>query len=311
MHRKWLAAVLLGTALASPVAIAQATTPDAAPDRLCIKHPDFSLVEVLDPNAPLERRTLQAQRLLDLASDPRCGEGYQYFSAHLFRHGDELPGNTVPRDLDRARILLEQAGARGQHLAYAELAELGLAVGNAREAMQWTQVFLTLGGKQASANRDFDLRGYNADLLLRASKAWDQARIKGGRSARSALLNEQLRRRTALIAQLEAEPPVEEDAEAESPGAQDRGFKLKSGSLLQQLGRPLLPGYAIFLLEVQPDGTVSRVVTEAFGPTAAHGEVLRTRLDGFEFHPIGGDRPRIVRIPVVTGYASGGPKLRH
>ena len=98
------------------------------------------IMDAYDPAAPLQRREAA---LAAMRSSTQCA--YHAFSlGQLYRHGPDLPGNLVARDLDRARSLILAYAESGYINAYADLAELELKAGNARDAMKWTQVYLSL-----------------------------------------------------------------------------------------------------------------------------------------------------------------------
>lgn len=63
--------------------------------------------------------------------------------------------------------------------------------------------------------------------------------------------------------------------------------------------------YAMYLVQVRPDGQIARVILENFSPTAGVGERLKKCAYTYEFAPFSGQQPLTTRIPVVYGYSSG------
>lgn len=262
-----------------------------------------SVVDVYDPSAPLERREQALQALREAAG--QCA-GRAYSLGLLYRHGADLPGNLLDADADQARALLVASAEDGNLTAYSDLAEMELQLGNAREAMKWTQVYLSMikrySGDFDGRNGSFDRSGYNADLLKRAEIAWRKQKPRLPRSVVTADLNAYLAGRTASIAA--------RVAEKEARRTDDRGeplLKVKrrtGGACSVDLGS-VRAAYATYLLEVQPSGQISRIVLENFSPEAVAGERLKKCINIAEFEPFSSDRAETARFPVYYGYQGG------
>jgi hypothetical protein len=140
---------------------------------------DASILDAYDTNAAMPQRQRAVQYLIDVA--PRCAVG-GYSAGQLYRHGDRLPGNLLARDSEKAQQLIRASAENGYLFAYADLAEMALAEGRTREAMQWTQVYLYFvvhhSEKFDRASGSFTRSGYNGDLLARALRAWRAADTK-------------------------------------------------------------------------------------------------------------------------------------
>lgn len=301
----WLASMLwvgvLGGAGASDAPPSEATCPgkDA-----------YSPFDVLDTTTPDDKRRAAVDTVVRLAADPACRYERSLLGA-LYRFGPQLEGNPLPKDSVRAVDLIEEAALRGRPALYADLAELSLADGDARGAMQWTQVYLWVQAQQGPGKQaDFDRSGYNADLLLRAQRAWQKARL-GGNASIDALLKTYLEPRRAQLKEAIANGPdaVPRD---DTAGGSHETLRIKRGPRgRKDVNIPIKAGYAIFLMEVRPDGTVGRIVAETFAPTPAHAKALRPFVDGFEYYPFEGTTPELVRVPVQYGYTGAfAPKLR-
>lgn len=302
---RWLATALLAIAL--PCAAAAQERAIELDFECGVDH--VNVVDVFDPDFDLgaKRAMLQA-----LEAGAARGCAYDaYVVGTMLRHGRALPGNPLEKDVARAAMLIEAYARGGRITAFADLAEMALSEGDARSAMQWTQVYLHFAMRYATSNvSDFDRRGYNADLLVRATQAWHRARLK--RSAIEPLMNEYLsRHRADVLAGLEA-PSIASGSARKQTDTEAPPLRIKTRREVVQLDRALEiePGYAVFLLEVQPSGRVSRIVPETFGPNVNTPAALRPMVADFEFEPFDGSEPYIARVPVVYGYAADGPSLR-
>ena len=259
------------------------------------------IMDAYDPAAPLQRREAA---LAAMRSSTQCA--YHAFSlGQLYRHGPDLPGNLVARDLDRARSLILAYAESGYINAYADLAELELKAGNARDAMKWTQVYLSLlktySTQYDSSGGSFDRGGYNANLLLRADEAWREQKPKVSRSEIGPDMNTYLAGRRKQLA--DGIRKIE-DAN-KSPGeGENATFRVKSRANTTcsvQLNKKIRAAYATYLVEVQPSGAISRVVLENFSPEPEAGERLKKCFNVESFYPVDSDEPRIARFPVVYG----------
>lgn len=270
----------------------------------------YSPIDVLDGDAAAEVRMAAISVVRRASLVPECAYE-RYLLGILHRYGPELPGNPLPRESVRARQLLETYALEGNVQAFAELAEFALAESDGRSAMRWTQVYLSLLRRQDALIDDFDRRGYNADLLKRATLAMKKDRSLPRTSPR-ALLNDYLATRNEQLVARAAETHARLLSEHTSTSPEGEGavrVRLRPGVNATSRQR-MQPGYAVFLLEVQPDGTVSRIVAESFAPSIDNALKLRPLAEGFEFYPLSGNAPEIVRVPVVYGSASpGAPSL--
>lgn len=269
----------------------------AAPAATCPGEADYSVFDVLDAATPAHTRKLAVDTVARLSEVPGCAHE-RYLLGTLYRFGPELPGNPLPKDSARATALLESYAAEGRPRVYADLAELALVDGDASAAMQWTQVYLA--SQTASKYKDFDRAGYNANLLLRSQKAWQKARL-GGQGKVQALLDAYMAQHPSLAKDTAARNEPDPD-----PVRIKRAPKGRTDVTLR-----IKPGYAIFLMEVMPDGQVGRIVAESFAPTPEQARTLRPFVEGFEYYPLSDDKPQVVRVPVQYGYTgANSPRLK-
>lgn len=162
---------------------AQAAGPSGMPDG-----PEPEAMEaLLDRDAPVAERDLAMQQLVARA---QAGDGYAaFYLGALYRHGMDHPARRVERDVETARFWLEKcvASQRCPLVALASLAELELAAGNAKPAMQWAQAWVVLdrewekrtrGPRPQDNTRDMPFRNtaYQAYLLDRCYKAMSPAK---------------------------------------------------------------------------------------------------------------------------------------
>ena len=177
--RSRIVVLIAGTCMAG----AQAATPPTAPDG-----PEPEAMEaLLDREAPPAARDRAMQQLVASA---QAGDGHAaFYLGALYRHGMDHPARRVERDVETARFWLEKcvASPRCPLVALASLAELELAVGNAKPAMQWAQAWVVLDREQEKRTRgdrpqdnthDMPYRNtaYHAFLIDRCYKAMAPAR---------------------------------------------------------------------------------------------------------------------------------------
>ena len=280
----------------------------------CDETDGYQSIDIFDPELD---PALKAKLLKDVEALAKDGCLYdQYVWGTLLRFGKDLPGNLLDKDVQKAAPLIEAYAKNGYLIAYSDLAEMALASDDARNAMLWTQVYLYFVTRHADKPlTHFDRRGYNADLLSRAMVAWRNAKFK--KSQIEPMLDEYLaRHETAILKGLQ-------DSRSNLPTSHPTSSQNKPGSdveeapALQVKARPkvinthlvMSPSYAVFLLEVQPSGAVSRVVAESFAPSPEAARKLRPMIMGITFEPFKWHEPQVVSVPVMYGYADG-PSLK-
>jgi TPR repeat protein len=255
----------------------------------------------------MPQREAAVQYLTDVAAHcPLSG----YSAGQLYRHGDRLPGNLVARDPAKAQQLIRAAAEAGHLFAYADLAEMALAEGRTREAMQWTQVYLYLVIHHSDgfdpASGSFTRSGYNGDLLARALRAWRAAKPRLEQKTMQEDLTDYLRGHEATVVErlrvnetaiMKAGKPTSEETEELRVVAVKGGCEADLGSVSS--------AYAMYLVEVQPSGAVSRVVLENFSPSVETATRLRKCAQVYQFGSFKGTKPKVGRIPVIYGFSDG------
>jgi hypothetical protein len=307
-----LRALLLATCLALPFGStaqgAVAPSPVELDDVASCPDVRYSLIDLLDPERSVGAKAADAEAVSMLSRHSGCTYE-QYIAGSLHRLGPELPNNPFPKDQAKAEALLEAYALAGNTVAFADLAEMALASGKARDAMRWTQVYLHFAVKNPHvALQDFDRRGYNANLLARATAAWPKADMPRARIASD--LGDYLAAHPGLMENVtKARSNVHTDWRGITT---PEGIELRRKNPVSELrtSRVPAPGYAVFLLEIQPTGKVSRIVPETFAPNYATGAALRDLLRSMAFEPFDAADPVVARVPVQYGFDSRGPALR-
>jgi len=146
------------------------------------------LERLLSPETDEQARQLLVARLV--AQAQQDGRAAFYLGA-LYRSGMEHPAQLVERDLETARHWLQKCveAERCPLLALASLAELELAAGEPKAAMQWAQAWVVLERELDRQQRERDKHrqtkgapyqytSYQAYLLERCYKAMGNARNK-------------------------------------------------------------------------------------------------------------------------------------
>ncbi|MBB1087794.1 hypothetical protein H4F99_04745 [Lysobacter sp. SG-8] len=269
--------------------------------------PHDAILDLLDPAAPEERRSAALAAYEGLATRTDCPE-FGYTLGQLYRHGPYLPGNPLPQDVEKARALILPMAEDGYLPAYADLAEMEMRHAHAREAMQWTQVYLHF------------VQDVQADYVDETESA---------RFMRSAY-NSHLLARSDLVARRLTRPPlsrrtIREDlddylathGEAVAARMRDR-FEGRRGRISAQdpVLTHVLPeaetcyqnviegvgsASASWIVEVLPSGETGRVVLENFVPNTETVDVLARCLARYRFSPFEGDRPTTVRVSITMG----------
>lgn len=264
---------------------------------------DSMEVDLLDPSAPQTDRQRVLDAYMALADEKECPE-YGYSIGLLYRFGSDIPGNPLKKDLQRAHDLILRYAEDGNLIAYADLAEMALAEGHAREAMQWTQVYLALltgsDSEFRNGNDPYYRSGYNGDLLLRAERAWARQRPKLSREVIRSDFADYLRdKKAGILQRIAASETAQHRLRTEGLSAPT--IRGKCEVALRDVGG----AYARYLVEVQPDGHVSRVVIRDFAPSPQAAVTLAQCVKVYQFQPFQGPAPRVGIMPVVYGYTDG------
>ncbi|MFP7722937.1 hypothetical protein [Lysobacter sp. A3-1-A15] len=298
-------------ALAVPmVATAQDATPaDAGCDAAYEALPHGTLLDLLDPDAPAERRAQALGAYERLAGMEGCPE-FGYTLGQLYRHGPYLPGNLLPQDLPKARRLIRAMAEDGYLPAYADLAEMEMRHANAREAMKWTQAYLyfTREVRQAFIDDADDLQyqrsAYNGNLLARVEIISKWARPPLPSKVKREDLKDYLAVHGAPVAKRMLERERGTHARASAQDAALIGLANVPEPCYVKLEK-VGAASAAWIVEVLPSGGMGRVVLENFVPNPEVTEELKACLLERRFETFEGDRSKTMRFHMVAGSTEG------
>lgn len=305
IHATW-ACMLVSTACAAQPTAEQQRLPEGRDcAAISMAMPAGAILDLLDPAAPAERRQRALAAYEQVAESAVCPE-FGYTVGLLYRFGPDMPGNMLPRDLPKARVLIRRMAEAGYLQAYADLAEMEMVHGKYRESMKWTQVYLYfLKNIRMPRTRDgddiqFDRSAYSGHLLNRAEVVWRWQKPAVPRrhvnEDLTAYLEEHETQVGALIAG-GARGWADLGPAPRTIGDPDECY-LKS---LDRVGAAT----ASYVLEVQPSGQVSRMIVENFVPNMETAEFLKTCARRYRFAAFDGSAPRLTRISMTYGSREG------
>jgi TPR repeat protein len=267
--------------------------------------PSGAILDLLDPDAPEERRQHALTAYQQAAESAACPE-FGYTLGLLYRFGPDMPGNLLPRDLPKARLLIRKMAEAGYLQAYADLAELEMVHGQYRESMKWTQVYLyfvkNIKMPRARTGNDvqFDRSAYNGHLLNRAEVVWRWQKPAVPRRHVNQDLTSYLAEHETRVGALIAEG---ERGWADL-GPTPRTIADPGKCYLKALDR-VGAATASYVLEVQPSGQISRIITENFVPNTETADFLKTCVKRYQFAAFDGNAPRMTRISMTYGSSEG------
>lgn len=125
---------------------------------------DATWAQLLDHDIPLadrQRMLAELEQKATQSNDPHA----LYMLGSLYHLGQRIADSPAPQDLQKASLYLGNAAIRGSILAMAKMAEIKLAAGQYREAMNWAQIYAhyALQSKKDRESRD----AYAAELVQR------------------------------------------------------------------------------------------------------------------------------------------------
>lgn len=293
------------------VAAAQAeATPGAGCEAAYATLPQGAILDLLDPAAPADRRQAALAGYQQLASMRECPE-FGYTIGQLYRHGEYLPGNLLPQDVDKARALILPMAESGYLPAYADLAEMEMRHAHARDAMKWTQVYLHFVEKvlipalDDATDARFQRSAYNGNLLARTELIWRYARPslprKLVRGDFNAYLGEHGKQVEERMRERQAGERLRASAQDGGPTRTTSGGENCHVNGIDRIGAAA----AAWIVEVLPSGKTGRVVLENFVPKSTVADTLSACLADYRFAPFEGDAPATIRISMVMGSPEG------
>ena len=272
--------------------------------------PYGTILDLLDPDAPIGRREAALAAYERLAAMERCPE-FGYTLGQLYRHGADLPGNLVEQDVERARALIRPMAEDGHLDAYADLAEMEMRHANSREMMKWTQVYLhfvddvLMDYIEDASDAHFQRSAYNGNLLARAEVIWKWPKPRLPRKLIRQDLNEYLAEHGERVTRRMHERM---QGKYQRHSAQDGpGVRRVAGSgdcYVKPVGRAGAAA-AAWIVEVLPSGETGRIVMENFVPSPEATAPLKECLLRMRFAPHAGHQPILVRVPMVMGSRQG------
>lgn len=272
--------------------------------------PHGTILDLLDPKAPADRRASALAAYERLATMKQCPE-FGYTLGQLYRHGAYLPGNVVAQDFAKARELILPMAEDGYLPAFADLAEMEMRQVHSREAMKWTQVYLYfVDDVQADYIDDLDTKwyqhtAYNSQLLSRTDFIWRKFThpplpdrlVKEDLDAYLAQHEDRVARRMRERMQGQHQRASAQD------GAPTGVANDPSDCYLTHTHR-VDSASASWIVEVLPSGKTGRIVLENFVPNAKVTKKLERCVSYYTFVPFAGTQSATVRISMVMGSMS-------
>jgi hypothetical protein len=228
-----------------------------------LKEPDPR--RLLDASTPIEERHQIFSAYESLAEGGNVQA--EYVVGSLYRIGQSLPASPVQRNDAKAALYLSNAATHGDILAMAKMAEMELAEGNYGEAMNWAQI---LGHYVKSIpNVRGPSQGYIAELVARIDEKFDNAKMKDVvEDLNTFIATYDTSIRTGLASRAEQK---NNDPKEVSPTN-----SMYSPSTLNPKFAEQNPtaGFADYLIEFNPDGTVEKVWILDSVPNPSLGKTL-------------------------------------
>lgn len=273
--------------------------------------PHGTILDLLDPDAPPDRRADALAAYEHLATMQQCPE-FGYTLGQLYRQGKYLPGNLVAQDISKAQALIEPMAEDGYLPAFADLAEMQMRQADAREAMKWTQVYLHFVKAVLSDYIDdadakwYQRTAYNGHLLARTEFVWNKLtrpRLprKLVKQDLDAYLAEHGDRVTRLMRERMQGQHLRAFAQDIGPGEAGNDADTCYTTPVRGIGSASVS----WIVEVLPSGKTGRIVLENFVPNPDIAGKLQACLSHYTFAPFVGTQSRTVRMSMVMGSTNG------
>ncbi|GAB2586080.1 hypothetical protein GCM10027066_29150 [Dyella jejuensis] len=168
-----------------------------------------------------------------------------YMLGSLYHMGQRAPGSPVQQNAEKASLYLGNAAIRGSVLAMAKMAELKLAAGQYREAMNWAQIYAHYA--LLPSNDRQSRESYTAELVQRIMDHVDDSQMTAIMSdVNSFIANYDTRIRQGM-----AEGAMSDQLRPTSPRHRYKGASLDE--------RAFEAGIADFIVTFRADGTAANV----------------------------------------------------
>lgn len=271
--------------IATPIAASDDTGWTAAPPSHVIMS-DASWVTLFDQSKPLADR----QRMLaDLEQSPNLKDDPEdlYRLGSLYHMGEHAPGSPVQEDSVKATLYLGNAALHGSALAMAKMAELKLAAGQYREAMNWAQIYSHYA-LLSPKNQGTATENYAAELV-------DRIKDKAEQSAMPSIMADVNGFVALHDADIRLGMATEQAREHHTPSTPRHYY-------IGPLGRRAEDsGIADYMLIFNADGTVANTLLIDAVPRPNVGTTMRAYAASMTLKPQNNQRPRYAWVPVLMG----------
>lgn len=271
---------------------------------------------LLNPAIPLEKKQ---SHLSAFKADALAGNANsRYVLGAFYRLGEQHPARLLTKDLGQAKAFMSNAAVGGSIFAMAAMAELELEAKNYRAAMLWAQVYAYYSKQEAKSLKLKSSFAYQAYLLKR-------------------IMDTAQKQKTPLLDQgfnvdfndfFKTHGPKIEASRSGSQMEGMRNFICKYSdpeAALAEVGLVMLrknkvsagrdvmavlpyPGYAYYLLNINPNGDVDDVAIIDSLPDARYAQALIPTAKGIKFNKSAGKGMRQAFLPMTFDDHSVGLK---
>jgi hypothetical protein len=267
----------------------------------------FDAEIILDPKISLENKRKEIA-ILQLSADSGNSQS-QYLLGSFYRLGEKHPAKIFMQDIEKAKIYLSNAAIGGNYAAMAGMAELELSNKNYKEAIFWAQIFAHYSETERMKNnlRDSN-QAYQAYLLQRVMELskkdkalYTEQMLLADLASFHANYNEKIvdsqsvQRKKADASKFNACKYNNQDEELHD-------IKMVSGPSINagQLTSRMIPspGYAYYLLVLDPNGKVKRTLIVDSMPDVSYAKALSYVATQIRFNSVKGSSIRTVYIPL-------------
>lgn len=283
----WGMAACLSFALVANTALADGDNPPSASTQTKKPMSDAEWAALFDQNTPLAERQ---RTLADLEQSPDLSDPHDlYMLGSLYHMGQHAHGSPVREDPQKASLYLGNAAIRGSVLAMAKMAELKLAQGQYREAMNWAQIYSHYA--LLSKRSDYSpTESYAAELVSRIMD-------KIGESSMPDIMKDVSSFVAAHDADIRVGIAGEEMLEHVHPKSSGHHY------YVAPLGQRLpSSGFADFIIAFHPDGSVANVILIDAVPQPDMGAVLHEKVETMTIDPTKQNQAmRYAWVPALMG----------
>ena len=274
---------------------------------------------LLNPAIPLEekRSHLSAFKADALAGNTNA----RYVLGAFYRLGEQHPARLVTKDLEQARAFMSNAAVDGDILAMAAMAELELEARNYRAAMLWAQVYAYFSKQQAKSVKLKINFAYQASLLKRIMDVAQKQKVPlfdqdfiadfsdffkaHGHKIEASTSGKNAEGKRSSVCKYYSDPDI---------ALEEAGLELVKKKKVTVGGEVMAklpnPGYAFYLLTINPNGDVDDVAIVDSLPDAIYAEALLETAKGMKFNKSDRNSMRQTFLPMTFDDNSVGLKKR-